>query len=387
MHSTNVNNDTSIEARFESHEIVDCGTAQIPNLLLWHYKDLKLTDGQCMLLIHIIARKWTREAPYPSLKGIKMDANPDTRRRYVRNLRRAGLLFTTRLFWTAADKEKFDQAQPGKVRSNLWYLSSLLHNLVRMHKWLEAGNQADTFQVEIPLTTVRMFLEVKFHDTPPEIAQVILEQTKNGTVLRAVLLPCENRIVDLPSMRFSSTRNSSTRKTHSHEEETISKKNQVKEEAIITKVGASAPAAAKRKKRQKPAEEKAPKVKTRIRDIFLQKTNLTMPSRGPDNGFWWSEFGEIANIAGQNVERAEWLVEQVVEYMREKRLTISGPQSIVNLCRSLAAGQPLNGGLCGNNHLERQTPAGRPGYTEEDIRRQDEFLDSIDLTRGGKPRL
>lgn len=212
-------NDTSIESRFEGHDILEAGVAQIPNMLISHYQHLGLSDGQFTLLCHILSRKWTKDAPYPSITGIKMSANVDTRRRYVRDLRQKGLLFTSRLYWTKEDMDQYPQAYPGRVRSNLWYLGSLMHNLARMDRWLKEGNSPDTFQVEIPLTTVRMFLKGDFHDTPKEIEQAIKEQTKGGTVLRAVTLVCENHIVE-PSMRKTSTR-----KSHSLKEETESKKN------------------------------------------------------------------------------------------------------------------------------------------------------------------
>lgn len=216
---------TSIESRFEGHDVLEAGVAQIPNMLIQHYHHLGLSDGQFTLLCHILSRKWTKEAPYPSITGIRMSANVDTRRRYIRDLRQRGLLFTSRLYWTKEDMATNPIAYPGRVRSNLWYLGSLLHNLARIDSWLKAGNSPESFQVEIPLTTVRMFLKGDFHDTPEEIAKAIQEQTKNGTVLKAVTLVCENDIVE-PSMRKASTRKTSTRKSHSLKEESDSNKNQ-----------------------------------------------------------------------------------------------------------------------------------------------------------------
>lgn len=218
-------NATSIESRFEGHDVLEAGVAQIPNMLISHYHHLGLSDGQFTLLCHILSRKWTKDAPYPSITGIRMSANVDTRRRYVRDLRQKGLLFTSRLYWTKEDVDKHPHAYPGRVRSNLWYLGSLLHNLARIDRHLKEGGLPDAFQVEIPLITVKMFLEGKFHDTSEEVAQAIREQTKNGTVLRAVTLPCENHIVE-PSMRKASTRKTSTRKTHSLKEEPSFNKNQ-----------------------------------------------------------------------------------------------------------------------------------------------------------------
>jgi hypothetical protein len=329
-----MNHDTSIEARFEGHEVVEAGTATIPHLLLWHYRDLGLVDAQFTLLTLIIARKWTREAPYPSLARLPMTANLDSRRRYVRDLRQKGLIFTSRLYWTNKDIEGNPSARPGRVRSNIWYLGSLFHNLVRIHRWLHEGNPAASFCVEIPLTTIKMFLKGDFHDTPEYIINIINQQTQGGVVLKTVTLPCEKRTVGKSTMRFSSSSFSSSRKTHSHEEESESKKNQKKKKNKVK--GADAPPLHGRN--NLPAEVA---IKTRVKEVFCLKTGLSMPRRKTDQNFWWSNFGEIASIAEQNIERAEWLVEEVITYMTDEHLTISGPQSIVNLCRSLAAGQVL----------------------------------------------
>jgi hypothetical protein len=219
--------DTSFEARFDEHTILENGTATIPNLLMFHYRDLGLTDGHFTLLAHVFARKWTRESPYPTIAGLPMDASVDTRRKYVRDLRNMGLLFTGRLYWTNADKEtnKYKYiAKPGKLRSNVWYLGNLLHNIARIHLWLEAGNRLEDFRVEIKAGTVKAYKDGEYHDVPEHIKQALDEHiAKNGCT--SLLL--EKHIVEQSStMGKASSRKASTRKTHRHEEETESNKNQ-----------------------------------------------------------------------------------------------------------------------------------------------------------------
>jgi hypothetical protein len=190
--------DTSIEARFEGHPVIEYGMAQIPNLLLKHYVHLELSDGHYALLSHIIGRKWTAKAPYPTLHRLPMSVSYDTRRGYVRDLRRRGLLFTKRLYWTKEDVEKYPQANPGRVRANLWYLGSLLHNLVRVDQWLVEGKPLVEFLIEIPTDTVTMFLNNEFHDVPKQIADHIEQAINNVGLIVPVSLPCEKHTVGLP---------------------------------------------------------------------------------------------------------------------------------------------------------------------------------------------
>ena len=192
----------SIEARFEGFEIVDHGVAQTPNLLFKHYTRLGMKDGHFTLISHLISRKWSEAPPFPALTHIPMSANVDTRRRYVRELRNSGLLFTARLYWFKEDVEKYPYAKPGKVRANIYYLGSLLHNLTRMEQWIEEGNDAKDFVIEIPMQTVKLFVAGELNDTPEKIANLINEMIDNGSVMGGggCSLPesllCEKRIVD-----------------------------------------------------------------------------------------------------------------------------------------------------------------------------------------------
>lgn len=334
-----MNQDTSIEARFEGHEITENGTAPIPNMLLWYYRDLGLLDAQCALLIHIIARKWTREAPYPSLARLPMTANLDSRRRYVRDLRQKGLLFTSRMYWTKEDITRYPYAHPGRVRSNIWYLGSLLHNLVRIHHWLEGGQALDDFQVEIPLVTVKKFLRNEFHDTPAHIARAIKEQTQEGIVFKSVLLVCEKHTVEKSTMRFSSSSFSSSRKTHSHEEESDSKKNQKRKKN--QKKGAGAPA---RKKKDVPVSVQAYR---------------SVANRYPDKATWEM----IAETVGDTPEGLEFWKKVVRAYIGcgWNKLNISAMLEFFKK-GVLPTTEPTKNG--GNNHGPNSKRSGIKGLRE-----------------------
>jgi len=222
----------SIEARFEGHPIIEYGTAPIPVLLIWHYNHLYLSDSQFAIISHILSRKWTKEAPYPTLPGMAMSAKEKTRRAYVRDLRQRGLIFTKRLYWVTDDLKKFPYAKPGKVRANAWYFSSLLHNLVRIHNWLEEGKSAEDFVIEIPIETASMFLKGEFHDTPATIAEAIKNGSDQLSKGQGIPLLSQNSIVG-STIPKATSRKATGRKTDSQkeesfkEEESLDKKNQL----------------------------------------------------------------------------------------------------------------------------------------------------------------
>ncbi len=172
--------DTSIIARFEGHEIIEHGVAQIPNLLLAHYTHLGLSDVHFALIVHVIARKWTANAPYPTITKLPLSCELSTRRTYVRDLRNMGLLFTRRKYWTNEDALTITSAQPGRLRSNEWYLGSLLHNAVRVHTYLKTHSLDNLTTIEVPAKTVQLFLSGHFHDTPSHVTEAIEAQAKQA---------------------------------------------------------------------------------------------------------------------------------------------------------------------------------------------------------------
>jgi hypothetical protein len=87
----------------------------------------------------------------------------------------------------------------------------------------------------------------------------------------------------------------------------------------------------------------SPGPKTLVKDKFLELTNLTWPTRKSDEKHWWSGFGEILSICNKDPARATVVMTEVIAYMQDHHLAISGPGSLVKLCRSVMAGQKLNG--------------------------------------------
>lgn len=79
------------------------------------------------------------------------------------------------------------------------------------------------------------------------------------------------------------------------------------------------------------------KPKKQLMGIFTTETGLKMPHRKSDVSFWWSSIREIYEIVDNDVGAGSDLIRQVVKKMRADGLTISNPNSIINICRTLAA--------------------------------------------------
>lgn len=105
-------------------------------------------------------------------------------------------------------------------------------------------------------------------------------------------------------------------------------------------IGAEAPANSRKSINQ--AEPDTPL--KQLMSVFQQTTRLKMPKKKNDEGFWWSNIREIHHIVDEDVGRGREVIKQAVSKLRSEGLTIGGPQSIVNTCRAIAAGQTLNGG-------------------------------------------
>lgn len=75
--------------------------------------------------------------------------------------------------------------------------------------------------------------------------------------------------------------------------------------------------------------------------IFQAETGLKMPHKKSDIKFWWSNIGEIYEIADRDVDIGQRLIKQSAQALKDKTLTIGGPESIIKTCRALAAGQPI----------------------------------------------
>lgn len=79
------------------------------------------------------------------------------------------------------------------------------------------------------------------------------------------------------------------------------------------------------------------KPKKQLMGIFTTETGLKMPHRKSDVGFWWSSIREIYEIVDNDVGAGGDLIRRAVKKMRASGLTISSPNSIINICRALAA--------------------------------------------------
>lgn len=81
----------------------------------------------------------------------------------------------------------------------------------------------------------------------------------------------------------------------------------------------------------------ADRPKKRLMSTFQSATGLKMPHKKPDIGFWYSNIGEIYKITDECYEDADQLIKLAVKKLRDDRLTIGGPESIVKTCRALWA--------------------------------------------------
>lgn len=128
----------------------------------------------------------------------------------------------------------------------------------------------------------------------------------------------------------------------------------------VTPNGVSAPQKSttqKQKAETTPIKEKlsALQPKKAIQAKFLELTKLTMPKAKSQCGFWWSQFAEILHAATGDEQRAIQAMETVIPYMQGSNLSITSPKSILGLCRSVLAGQKLNGATSGKTHQRNNT--------------------------------
>lgn len=96
---------------------------------------------------------------------------------------------------------------------------------------------------------------------------------------------------------------------------------------------------------RKPKEVTQPKTtgpKTIVKDKFFELTQLPEPSKRT-MGTWWGWLSELLAIGQGDPAKTCRIMETVVVYMRDERLTISSPNSLLNLARAVASGQSLNG--------------------------------------------
>lgn len=115
------------------------------------------------------------------------------------------------------------------------------------------------------------------------------------------------------------------------------------EAEIPNGIGAEAPSPTKKPTKRVSQESEPDTPLKQLMSVFQQTTRLKMPKKKNDEGFWWSNIREIYHIVDEDVGRGREVIKRAVDKLRSEGLTIGGPQSIVNTCRAVAAGQPLNG--------------------------------------------
>jgi hypothetical protein len=194
------NADYSFEVRFGPAAISE-GVVPIPRIVLDHYAHLGMKDREMMLVIHLLAYKWTRANPFPKRRRLNLSAGPDSRRRSVSRMRKLGLLFTSRVY------------RHGRMACLIYDLDSLLHNAVRIHTAIEtvvtayivqyglgdpddrevrkvvketqpalAEAVVDSFEIELPDNVMARLVAGEYHDVPEPWADLIEEKAPVKTV-------------------------------------------------------------------------------------------------------------------------------------------------------------------------------------------------------------
>lgn len=262
-----------LDIRF-GDELLEAGFTSVPNLFLTRYRHLGISDAAAAWIIHLLRFKWTRAAPYPNQGGIPMSCNEKTRRRYARDLRRAGLLFTKRRNYTTETAPGPELV--GKLQSLEYHLDSLFHNVVHVDAWLASKKPLDEFHVELPADLVRKVATNFFQDTPRAIKALCERHFADhpGTPLTLQLpdfrpVDTTNNLCPLPEFRLVETRLVETR---------LVEKRPGKEEDSSSKEDASFEEEEEEKAESNPAPAANPnsKVYELLSKIGIQEPNLSI---------------------------------------------------------------------------------------------------------------
>lgn len=106
----------------------------------------------------------------------------------------------------------------------------------------------------------------------------------------------------------------------------------------------------KKEKPQKSIDKPGPRKK--LMGAFTSATNMCMPKNKKTAGFWWSQIAEIEHIIGGDVSLGQELIAETVKDMRRDKLSIGGPQSIINLVRDKASARASPNGNNGKHYDE-----------------------------------
>ena len=90
---------------------------------------------------------------------------------------------------------------------------------------------------------------------------------------------------------------------------------------------------------EKPAVpgEKKPGAKTQMMNVFLEVSNMTMPTDAPTIKLWWSKMHILYGLADKNVEVGKQLIRDTVKSLRADEFSIGGPESIIKTARNIMA--------------------------------------------------
>lgn len=108
-------------------------------------------------------------------------------------------------------------------------------------------------------------------------------------------------------------------------------------------------------KSKKPNE---PGPRKKLMGAFLNAANMSIPRNKKTEGFWWSQITDIEGVVNDtlngDVSCGQQLIADVVKAMRRDKLSIGGPQSIVNLFRDKASARASPNGNHANDLSEQQ---------------------------------
>jgi hypothetical protein len=97
----------------------------------------------------------------------------------------------------------------------------------------------------------------------------------------------------------------------------------------IGKAGANAPTIT--------AIDLSEKPRTALMEYFVTYSGLPKPTRKKEMNFWWSGITEIYNIGDKNLDKSKRLIKKCVDKLREDKVTIGGPESLIKTIRDLYA--------------------------------------------------
>jgi len=91
--NTNIPN-RSFAARWGSEQLFEEGFVSVPAAFLRLYSTLGLTNGEVLLILHLMSFKWNESAPFPSYKTLaeRMGITSEMARRHAKGLEDKGLL-------------------------------------------------------------------------------------------------------------------------------------------------------------------------------------------------------------------------------------------------------------------------------------------------------